>query len=65
MTSRRCARLTPELLTQEAAFRRRAGAAANQGNGGWAEWRRPFFVGDNPPDAAVITYYQKIAASLR
>ena len=51
--------LTPEVLGQEAAF-----VAAKpvqqrvQGNGGWANGQA-VFVGDNPPDAAVITYYQR------
>ncbi|MEP6808919.1 MAG: sialidase [Chthoniobacterales bacterium] len=51
--------LTPELLGQEAAF-----VAAKpvqqriQGNGGWANGAA-VFTGDNPPDAAVITYYQR------
>ncbi len=51
--------LTPDLLGQEAAF-----VAAKpvqqriQGNGGGVEGAATF-VGDNPPDAAVITYYQR------
>ncbi|HXA08965.1 MAG TPA: hypothetical protein VNW28_03220, partial [Chthoniobacterales bacterium] len=52
--------LTPELLTQEASF-----VAANpvqqqriESNGGWPNGAA-VFTGDNPPDAAVITYYQK------
>ena len=51
--------LTPDLLGQEAAF-----VAAKpvqqriQGNGGWANGDA-VFTGDNPPDAAVITYYQR------
>ena len=51
--------LTPELLGQEAAF-----VAAKpvqqriQGNGGWANGAA-VFTGENPPDAAVITYYQR------
>ena len=51
--------LTPEVLGQEAAF-----VAAKpvqqrvQANGGWANGHA-VFVGDNPPDAAVITYYQR------
>ncbi|HEX8281320.1 MAG TPA: hypothetical protein VF551_08075, partial [Chthoniobacterales bacterium] len=51
--------LTPELLAQEAAF-----VAAKpvqqriQGNGGHSEGAATF-IGDNPPDAAVITYYQR------
>ena len=35
-----------------------------EANGGWANGAA-VFVGDNPPDAAVITYYQTIAPSLR
>lgn len=51
--------LTPELLSQDAAF-----VAAKpveqriQGNGGWSTGAATF-IGDNPPDAAVITYYQR------
>ena len=52
--------LTPDLLTQEAAF-----VAAKpiqqqriESNGGWPTGAATF-TGDNPPDAAVITYYQK------
>src|SRR5205085_12146761 len=51
--------LTTEILSQEIAFiaarpvRQRIG-----GNGGWANGDA-VFVGDNPPDAAVINYYQR------
>ena len=51
--------LTPDLLGQEAAF-----VAAKpvqqriQGSGGWANGAA-VFTGDNPPDAAIITYYQR------
>ncbi len=52
--------LTKDLLTQEASF-----VAAKpvqqqriESNGGWASGAATF-TGDNPPDAAVITYYQK------
>src|SRR5207244_562312 len=51
--------LTPELLTQEAAFvSARPVQQRIEGNGGWANGDA-VFVGDNPPDAAVINYYQK------
>jgi photosystem II stability/assembly factor-like uncharacterized protein len=51
--------LTPELLPQEAAFvSARPVQQRIQGNGGWANGDA-VFVGDNPPDAAVITYYQR------
>jgi hypothetical protein len=51
--------LTPEVMGQDAAF-----VAAKpvqqriQGQGGWANGAA-VFVGENPPDAAVITYYQR------
>ena len=52
--------LTPDLLTKEASFV--PGEPAQQqrieANGGWPEGAATF-TGDNPPDAAVITYYQK------
>jgi photosystem II stability/assembly factor-like uncharacterized protein len=52
--------LTPDLLTQEAAFV--PGEPVQQqrieSNGGWPNGAATF-TGDNPPDAAVITYYQK------
>src|SRR6266513_519346 len=51
--------LTPELLPQEAAFvSARPVQQRIEGNGGWANGDA-VFIGDNPPDAAVITYYQK------
>ena len=51
--------LTPDLLTQEAAFvSARPVQQRIEGNGGWANGDA-VFVGDNPPDAAVITYYQR------
>jgi photosystem II stability/assembly factor-like uncharacterized protein len=51
--------LTPELLSQEAAFiSARPVQQRIQGHGGWANGDA-VFVGDNPPDAAVINYYQR------
>lgn len=51
--------LTPELLTQEAAFvPSRPVQQRIQGSGGWASGAA-VFSGPNPPDAAVITYYQR------
>ncbi len=51
--------LTPDLLTQEVAFVSAWPVQQRiQGNGGWANGDA-VFVGDNPPDAAVITYYQR------
>jgi photosystem II stability/assembly factor-like uncharacterized protein len=51
--------LTPDLLTQEVAFvSARPVQQRIQGTGGWANGSAAF-VGDNPPDAAVITYYQR------
>src|SRR5438105_3698885 len=51
--------LTPDLLTKEAAFvSARPVQQRIQGSGGSASGAATF-VGDNPPDAAVITYYQK------
>ena len=51
--------LTPEVLGQEAAFvAARPVQQRIQGNGGWANGDA-VFTGDNPPDAAVITYYQR------
>ncbi len=51
--------LTPELLNQEAAFvSERPVQQRIEANGGWASGAATF-IGDNPPDAAVITYYQK------
>src|SRR5437870_3005990 len=51
--------LTPELLPQEAAFvSARPVQQRIEGSGGWANGDA-VFIGDNSPDAAVITYYQK------
>jgi photosystem II stability/assembly factor-like uncharacterized protein len=51
--------LTADLLTQEAAFvSARPVQQRIDANGGWASGAATF-VGDNPPDAAVITYYQR------
>jgi len=51
--------LTPDLLTQEATFvSARPVQQRIQGSGGWANGDAAF-VGDNPPNAAVITYYQR------
>ena len=52
-------KLTPDVLTKEAAFiSAEPVQQRTQGNGGWPEGEATF-VGDNPPDGAVITYYQK------
>jgi photosystem II stability/assembly factor-like uncharacterized protein len=52
-------KLTPEVMAQEAAF---ISAKPVQqrlpANGGWAEGSA-VYTGPNPPDAALITYYQK------
>src|SRR6058998_3499657 len=51
--------LTPDLLKQDVAFvSARPVQQRIEGQGGWANGDA-VFVGDNPPDAAVITYYQK------
>jgi photosystem II stability/assembly factor-like uncharacterized protein len=51
--------LTPELLQQEAGFvSARPVQQRIEANGGWANGSA-VFVGDNPPDAAVISYYQR------
>jgi Sortilin, neurotensin receptor 3, len=51
--------LTPDLLNQEAAFvSARPVQQRIDANGGGASGAATF-TGDNPPDAAVITYYQK------
>jgi len=51
--------LTPELLDQEVSFvSARPVQQRIEGSGGWANGDA-VFVGNNPPDAAVITYYQK------
>jgi len=51
--------LTPELLTQEVAFvSARPVQQRIEAIGGWPNGAAAF-VGDNPPDGAVITYYQR------
>ena len=51
--------LTPELLNQEVSFvSARPVQQRIEASGGWANGDA-VFVGNNPPDAAVITYYQK------
>ncbi len=51
--------LTSDLLRQEVAFvSARPGQQRIEGTGGWANGDAAF-VGDNPPDTAVITYYQR------
>src|SRR5437899_3043890 len=51
--------LTNELMSQEVAFvSARPVQQRIEGSGGWANGDA-VFVGDNPPDAAVITYYQR------
>ena len=51
--------LTADLLPQEATFvAARPVQQRISANGGWANGDA-MFVGDNPPDAAVITYYQR------
>jgi photosystem II stability/assembly factor-like uncharacterized protein len=51
--------LTPDLLTQDAVFvSARPVQQRIEGSGGWANGDA-VFVGDNPPDAAVINYYQR------
>jgi hypothetical protein len=51
--------LSADLLSQEAAFvSARPVQQRINANGGWANGAA-MFVGDNPPDAAVITYYQR------
>src|SRR5437762_2944057 len=51
--------LTRDLLTQDAAFvSARPVQQRIESSGGWANGDA-VFVGDNPPDAAVITYYQR------
>src|SRR5437870_5150640 len=52
-------KLTPEVMGQEAAFLSAKPAQQRlETNGGWAAGSADF-TGPNPPDAAVITYYQK------
>jgi photosystem II stability/assembly factor-like uncharacterized protein len=51
--------LTPDLLNQEVSFvSARPVQQRIEANGGWANGDA-VFVGNNPPDAAIITYYQK------
>ncbi|MFN2540863.1 MAG: WD40/YVTN/BNR-like repeat-containing protein [Chthoniobacterales bacterium] len=51
--------LTPELLNQEVGFvSTRPVQQRIEGSGGWANGDA-VFVGNNPPDVAVVTYYQK------
>jgi hypothetical protein len=51
--------LNPDLLKQEVAFvSARPVQQRIEGSGGWAPGDA-VFVGDNPPDAAVINYYQR------
>ena len=51
-------KLTPEVMAQEAVFLQAKPAQQRlQANGGWAEGSA-VFTGPNPPDAALITYYQ-------
>ena len=52
-------KLTPEVISQEAAFLTAKPAQQRlEANGGWADGSA-VYTGPNPPDAAVITYYQK------
>ena len=51
--------LTPDLLKQEIAFvSARPVQQRIEGSGGWANGDA-VFIGDNPPEAAVINYYQR------
>src|SRR5258708_36505736 len=51
--------LTPDLLKQDVAIASaRPGQQSIEGQGDWANGEA-VFVGDNPPDAAVINYYQR------
>jgi len=51
--------LTPDLLTQDVAFvSARPVQQRIEGSGGWANGDA-VFIGDNPPDAAAINYYQR------
>jgi len=51
-------KLTPEVMAQEAVFLQAKPAQQRlPANGGWAEGSA-VFTGPNPPDAALITYYQ-------
>ena len=52
-------KLTPEVMGQEAVFLSAKPAQQRlQAGGGWADGSA-VYTGPNPPDAAVITYYQK------
>jgi photosystem II stability/assembly factor-like uncharacterized protein len=52
-------KLTPEVMGQEAAFLSAKPAQQRlEANGGWPDGSA-VYTGPNPPDAAVITYYQK------
>lgn len=52
-------KLTPQVMAQEAAFLSAKPAEQRlEANGGWVDGSA-VFTGPNPPDAAVITYYQK------
>ena len=52
-------KLTPEVMGQEAAFlTAKPSQQRLEANGGWVDGSAAF-TGPNPPDAAVITYYQK------
>ena len=59
-TLRRWRALTPTSPHRKRALFRRGPVSSNgfEGNGGWSNGDA-VFIGDNPPDAAVITYYQK------
>jgi hypothetical protein len=51
-------KLTPEVMAQEAVFLQAKPTQQRlQANGGWADGSA-VFTGPNPPDAALITYYQ-------
>jgi len=51
--------LTPDIVTQDVAFvSARPVQQRIEGTGGWAPGDAAF-IGDNPPDAAVINYYQR------
>ena len=51
-------KLTPEVMAQDAAFlQAKPSQQRLPANGGWAEGSA-VFTGANPPDAALITYYQ-------
>ncbi|HKW65371.1 MAG TPA: hypothetical protein VJN89_22660 [Candidatus Acidoferrum sp.] len=52
-------KLTPEVMSQEAIFLSAKPAQQRlEANGGWADGSA-VYTGPNPPDAAIITYYQK------